>query len=91
MNLEHIDFDRIDFEQSTLYNLQEAVDGENDDLILTIVEMVIDERLLRSATERIVDKLPVPNGQTFSEARTTRNALVNTIIDKALSFTDEPF
>ena len=91
MNLEHMPFDRIDFEKLTLYDLQEAVDGETDDLILTIVEMVIDERLLRSATERIVDNLPVPNGQTFAEAQTTRNALVNKIIDKALSFTDEPF
>ena len=91
MALEHMDFDRVDFEQSTLYDLQEAVDGENDDLILTIVEIVIDEQLLRSATERIVDNLPVPNGQTFKEAQTTRNALVNKIIDKTLSFTDEPF
>ena len=91
MNLEHMDFDRIDFEELTLYDVQEAVDGENDDLILTIVEMVVDARLLRTETERIVDTLPVPNGQTFSESRTTRNALVNRIIDTALTFTDEPF
>ena len=75
----------------TLYDIQEAIDSENDDLLLTIVEMVVDARLLRTETEKIVDNLPVPNGQTFSEARTTRNALVNRIIDKALTFTDEPF
>ena len=91
MNLEDMDFERIDFENLTLYDIQEAVDGDNDDLILTIVEMVIAERLLRSATEGIVDTLPVPNGQTFAEARTTRNALVNKIIGRTLSFTDEPF
>lgn len=91
MNLEDMDFDRVDFENLTLYDIQEAVDGDNDDLILTIVERVIDERLLRTATERIVDTLPVPNGQTFAEAQTTRNTLVNKIIDRTLSFTDEPF
>ena len=91
MKLEHMDFDRVDFEELTLYDIQEAVDGESDDLILTIVEMVVDARLLRTETERIVDNLPVPNGQTFAEARTTRNAFVNRIIDKALTFTDEPF
>ena len=72
MNLEQMNFDRVDFEELTLYDVQEAINGESDDLILTIVEMVIDKRLLRSATERIVDGLPVPNGQTFSEARATR-------------------
>ena len=90
MRLSDMDFDRIDFEALTLYDIQEAVTGENDDLILTIVEMVIDERLLQKSTERIVDGLPVPNGQTFAEARETRNALVK-IIDRTLSLTDEPF
>ena len=91
MNLEHMDFDRIDFEQLTLYDIQEAIDGENDDLDWTIVERVADADAPRAEIERIVDNFPVPNGQTFAEARGTRNELIERIFEKVLSLTDEPF
>ena len=76
MNLSDMDFDRVDFESLTLYDIQEAIEGESDDLILTIVEMVVDGELTYSEIQAIVDDLPVPNGQTFAEAAATRNALI---------------
>ena len=91
MKLEHQDFERIDFKELTLYDMQEAVTAETDDLIWTIVERVLGKKFLRTAIVIIVDGLPVPNGLTFEDASQKRDALIQKIFEAALSLTDEPF
>ena len=84
MKIENMNFERINFNELSGYEIEEAVESESEDLILTVVEQVINERFIKLEIIRIIKALDVPRGLTFREAENKANHLIEKIYSKAI-------